>query len=210
MADREQFLARVAAALRHGAPQGRAPAPVASASWPVPRRSTASTVQEVLLQLFAARLCEVGGTAAVVADRDAAYAVIAELLRARGATVACAGALKRPAIDPLWVDDCRRADFGLSAADWGIAETGTVVLRHHGEHGRAFSLVPPAVGFLLPASRLVPHLGVVLAALHEDAAGPPACVTFVSGASHSADIAGVRCVGVHGPAEVYVWVVADE
>ena len=146
-----------------------------------------------------------------VTTRDAAFAAIAQMLHDRGeARIACPPSLKWPSIDHLWTGDPRDADFGLSEAEWGIAASGTVVLRHGGEDRRGYSLVPPAVGVLLPVSRLVPRLGPVLAALQDDAAGTPACITFISGASHSADIAGLVCFGVHGPAEMRVWLIDDE
>ena len=164
-----------------------------------------------MLALFAERLRELGGTATRVPTRDAAYTDVGRLVRAREeATIACPPSLRQPSIEHLWTSDPRRAGFGLNEADWGIAPSATVVLRHAGERGRQYSLVPPAVGFLLPVSRLVPRIGPVLAAIQDDPAGPPACVTFVSGASHSGDIANEVCVGVHGPADVHVWLIEDE
>jgi L-lactate utilization protein LutC len=171
-----------------------------------------------VLALFGERLADVQGTATVVPSREDAFAAVAALLHERGlSTIACAPSLKWPAVEDHWTDDPRVADFGLSEAEWGVAVSGTVVLRHRGERGRAYSLVPPSVGFQLPASRVIPRLGPVLAALVDDAGGCdgdaadlPACVTFVSGASHSSDIAGVSVVGVHGPADVHVWLIDDE
>jgi len=164
-----------------------------------------------MVRLFGERLRELGGATTLVPSREDAYASIAQSLHAKGlTTVACPPLLGEALMGGLQVRDVREAGFGLSEADWGIAETGTVVLRHEGEHGRGYSLVPPAVGFLLPVSRLVPHLGVVLAAVHEAASGPPACITFVSGPSHSGDIAGIFCAGVHGPGDVHVWLIGDE
>lgn len=146
-----------------------------------------------------------------VSDRGQAQAAVVALARERGWTgVACAPSLRWPALDDLWTEDPRCVDFGLSEAEWGIAETGSVALRHHGDRGRGHSLLPPVVGFVLPASRLVPRPGDVLGRLHDAAASLPACVTFVTGPSHSGDIAGVMCYGVHGPAEVRVWLIDDE
>jgi len=164
-----------------------------------------------LIELFAACLREAGGEAVRVPDRRAAEAAIAAMARERGWTsLSCAPSLRRLALDGLWTDDPRCADFGLSEAEWGIAETGSVVLRHRGDRGRGHSLLPPVVAFLLPASRVVPRPGDVLGRLHDAAASLPACVTFVTGPSHSGDIAGVMCYGVHGPAEVRVWLIDDE
>ena len=38
----------------------------------------------------------------------------------------------------------------------------------------------------------------------------PACITFMTGVSHSADIASVTCRGVHGPGEVVLWLIDGE
>jgi L-lactate utilization protein LutC len=160
--------------------------------------------------MFAARLSEAGGEALQVSDRQQALSAVEDMARELGwAALSCPPSVRWPAMDELWTDDPRRADFGLSEAEWGVAETGSVVLHHAGERGRSHSLLPPVVGFLLPASRLVRGVGDVLA-LIDDASDPlPACVTFVTGQSHSGDIAGVTCYGVHGPARVRVWVIDD-
>ncbi|MEE4275903.1 MAG: LUD domain-containing protein, partial [Thermoleophilia bacterium] len=204
--DRDAFIARVAARLRHSAVPGDAPLP----SPVVPpgvaaRRGQPGTAPAAaapaagppadldgLVGLFAARLGEAGGEAARVSDRAQAHATIAAMAYERGwSALCCAPSLRWSAMGELWTDDPRRADFGISEAEWGIAETGSVVLRHHGDRGRGCSLLPPVVGLLLPVSRLLPHVGDVLGRLHDDAGPLPACVTFVTGPSHSGDIAGV-------------------
>ena len=205
--DREAFLQHVRLQLR-GAANHATERPEPLPSPRAPARHSALTGRDLML-LFAERVRELGGDVAAVASRADACAAIARRLRDEGVAIACPRELLWPEVEHLWTDDPRRAGFGLSVADWGIAETGTVVLRHRGPYGRTFSLVPPSVGFLLPSSRLTPHLGVALAALNEaDAA--PACVTLVSGPSHSGDIAGLTCTGVHGPGDVRIWLIEDE
>lgn len=204
--DRDRFLERVAAEVRNGGASSDAPLPAA-----VTGMRTGPTDRGGMVRLFTERLAELGGTTTLVPTRPAALAAISETLRrATDASVACPPGLRWAGIADIWTDDPRCAEFGLSEADWGIADTGTVVLRHQGERGRGYSLVPPAAGFLLPVSRLVPHLGVVLATIHEEMSPLPACITFISGPSHSGDIAGVTCTGVHGPGQVHVWLVEDE
>ena len=216
MADPNRFLQRVSARLRRSTPKGdaafappAASSPGLAPSWiapplPVPRD------REGMLRLFADRLLELHGTATLTPTRDVALGEIARMVHDRGEAIACPPTLMWKAIDDLWVGDPRAAGFGLSEADWGIAASATVVLFHRREQARGYSLIPPAVGFLLPASRVMPQLGPVLAAIQETADPLPACITFVSGASHSADIAGVPCFGVHGPGEVHVWLIDDE
>jgi L-lactate utilization protein LutC len=223
--ERDAFIAHVAARLRLSATTDDAPLPLS----PVPPSVAADRTRpgaappaasppggppqgrDGLTELFAARLREAGGEAARVPDRRQAQAAVAAMARERGWTAfSCAPSLRWPATDDLWADDPRRADFGLSEAEWGVAETGSVVLRHAGECGRGHSLLPPVVGFLLPASRLVRGVGDVLGFVHDAPDPLPACLTFVTGPSHSGDIAGVMCYGVHGPAEVLVWLIDDE
>lgn len=203
--------------------EARARAEAAGATAGLPRAAAGSTGapsgagetiaqdHDALVERFVARLGDADGEGARVSDRGQAQAAIAALARERGWTsLCCAPSLCWSAMDDLWTPDPRCADFGLSEAHWGVAETGTVVLRHGGEQARGHSLLPPVVGFLLPASRVVRQVGEVLTRLHEATDPLPACVTFVTGPSHSGDIAGVMCRGVHGPAEVRVWVIGDE
>ena len=209
--EREIFLRRIASRLAQGPGSG-------DTAWPAAVPVTPEPVDPTeLLESFVERFREAGGSADVVATRADTHAALTRLLQDRQAAsapgepalIACPPSLAWPAIADARTDDARRAGLGLSEADWGIAATGTLVLLHAGDRGRACSLVPPAVGFLLPASRLVSHLGVVLRSVGEGG-DPPACVTFVSGPSHSADIAGQLVYGVHGPGEVRVWVIQDE
>jgi L-lactate utilization protein LutC len=204
--DRQTFLQRVELAVHSaGAPSDVAAPETLAGAWDGP------TEREEMVALFIARLAELGGTATVLPNRREALAAVAKALAEAGTrSVACPGSLEWDGIAGIRADDARGAEFGLSEAAWGIADTGTVVLRHQGEHGRVYSLVPPAVGFLLPVSRLLPRLGAVLSAVATDPAGPPSCITFVSGVSHSGDIAGVTCTGVHGPGQVHVWLIGDE
>lgn len=209
--DRERFIAHVAQRLRTGCGEHE---PVPLVTPPAARTAVGPSMSlDALARIFGERLRELGGTATLVPTRRAAQAAIVTTMAARGwSSLACPPGLRWTQIDDSWTPDPKAADFGLSEAGWGIAETGSVVLRHVAEYGRTWSLLPQAVGFLLPLSGLRPTLAPVIAALHEQSitAGMPACVTFVSGPSHSGDIAGILVAGVHGPGEVHVWIIGDE
>ena len=168
--------------------------------------------REALVRRFCERLAEVSGAAVVVADRAGARAAAEQLVAERGyQALDCPAALRWPGIEALCDGDPRAAGFGLSEARWALAETGTVVLWNDAATPRAASLVPPAAGVFVPASAIVPRLGDVTSRLAAAGRpGLPACVTFMSGPSRSMDIGYVSCMGVHGPGEVVVWVVADE
>ncbi|MGD0998984.1 MAG: LUD domain-containing protein [Thermoleophilia bacterium] len=103
--------------------------------------------------------------------------------------------------------EAREASFGLCEADWAVAETGSVVVCSSAEVRRGYSLLPPAVGFFVPRRRILPTVGDVLRELPTDGHALPSCVSFVSGPSSTSDLAAVHVVGVHGPGEVFVWVI---
>ncbi len=104
--------------------------------------------------------------------------------------------------------DC---DLGVSGAQWGVAETGTLVLESDAERHRLVSLVPSAHVALVEAGRVRHTLGEVLSAVGEGGAeGLSRALTFITGPSRTSDIELTLAIGVHGPAELYVIVVGGE
>ena len=94
-------------------------------------------------------------------------------------------------------------DVGISNAQAGIAETGTLVLDSSRERNRLVSLVPPVHIAILNASSIVQTLGEALSSLQQSAEVSP-IVTLVTGPSRTADIELTLAIGVHGPQELYV------
>ena len=101
-------------------------------------------------------------------------------------------------------DELFGADLGVTAAQWAIAETGTLVLVGDEERHRLASLLPPVHIALLHRSRILANLGEALGTLRRPLS--PA-VTFVTGPSRTADIELQLVIGVHGPRELHVVVV---
>jgi L-lactate dehydrogenase complex protein LldG len=100
--------------------------------------------------------------------------------------------------------DC---EIGITSAQFGIAETGTLVIESDKEFNRLTSLVPPVHICLLEASKLRNNLGEVLAELGRDLSKS---VTFITGQSRTSDIELTLALGVHGPKELFVFIVAGE
>ena len=94
-------------------------------------------------------------------------------------------------------------DVGVTGAQAGIAETGTLVLDSSVERNRLVSLVPPVHIAILNASQIYPTLGETLSALQSGEEVSPA-ITFITGPSRTADIEFTLAIGVHGPQELYV------
>ena len=99
--------------------------------------------------------------------------------------------------------DLFKYDVGITRAQAGIAETGTLVLDSSVERNRLVSLVPPIHIAILDASQIFQTLGETLAALQSGDEVSPA-ITFITGPSRTADIELTLAIGVHGPQELYV------
>ena len=94
-------------------------------------------------------------------------------------------------------------EVGITTAQAGIAETGTLVLDSSRERNRLVSVVPPVHIAIVAASRIYTTLAEVLALLQSGKELSPA-ITFITGPSRTADIELTLTVGVHGPKELYV------
>ncbi len=93
-----------------------------------------------------------------------------------------------------------QADAGVTTAQFGIAETGTLVLVGNEEKHRRVSLVPPIHIALLSKENIVHTWGDALQRLREnpDKTISPV-VSFITGPSRTADIELQLVLGVHGP-----------
>ena len=104
--------------------------------------------------------------------------------------------------NPPNAHDIFHFDVGISTAQAGIAETGTLVLDSACERHRLVSLVPPVHIAIINASAIVETLGDALTLLQRKEISP--AITFITGPSRTADIELTLAIGVHGPQELYV------
>jgi L-lactate dehydrogenase complex protein LldG len=95
---------------------------------------------------------------------------------------------------------------GITGADGGLAETGSLVLAAGPGRPRMASLVTPVHIALLRACDIVPSLSHWVAA-HPAAARTTANLVVVTGPSRTADIEQQLNLGVHGPGRLEVVVV---
>jgi L-lactate utilization protein LutC len=101
-------------------------------------------------------------------------------------------------------DELMAADAGITTAEYGLADTGTLVVLSSAGHNRLDSLAPPVHIALVGASDLLPDLAALLARLSgERRFERHAAVTFITGPSRTADIELTLTVGVHGPRKVF-------
>jgi L-lactate utilization protein LutC len=100
---------------------------------------------------------------------------------------------------------CATADVGLSGADAGLAESGTIVVSSGPGKSRLATLLPPIHVALLATNQLTADLFTWTAALRKHyPTSLPANAVLIGGPSKSADIERTLAVGVHGPKRLIV------
>lgn len=95
-------------------------------------------------------------------------------------------------------------DIGITWANWGIAETGTLVIDSTREDIRLASMISEIHLALLPVKRIVNTADEIADTLAAAMDGPSNYTAFITGASRTADIERVLALGVHGPLELHV------
>ena len=98
--------------------------------------------------------------------------------------------------------------IGITAADWGIAESASLVQHTVSGRPRSTSLVPSIHIGLLPLNRLLANLEEVYCMIRRT--GSLCSLTFISGPSKTADIEAHMVHGAHGPREMHVIVLAEQ
>jgi L-lactate dehydrogenase complex protein LldG len=99
---------------------------------------------------------------------------------------------------------------GVSAVEYAIAETGTVVVSSDEEGGLLVSLLPAVHIALLRSGRVVGSLAGAVIKLKQDYMGRDAAcrsATFITGPSRTSDVELVLSIGVHGPKQLHLIIV---
>lgn len=157
----------------------------------------------------AQRLCDKYGHAPVIVSGDAR-------LKALGIT----GCLQQMCGATVWAPQAgeenlrlaERACVGVVYAEYGLAESGGVVLFSAPERGRAISLLPESSIFVLRKSTLLPRIAQLAQHLHNKAQSGermPSCINIIGGPSSTADIELIKVVGVHGPVNAAYLIIED-
>lgn len=93
-----------------------------------------------------------------------------------------------------------QCDLGVTEADFAIPDSGTLGLLSGPEKPRAVSLLPAVHLALLTPAALRPDLHQVFAEAQHHG-----YLILITGPSRTADIELTLTLGVHGPRELYVW-----
>lgn len=110
---------------------------------------------------------------------------------------------------PFFKDSARikEMDVAVSACEFLIARTGSVLVSSAQIKGRRLFGFAPVHVVIAYTSQLKNEIGEGLAALMEKYGKLPSMVTTISGPSRTADIEKTLIHGMHGPEELYVFLV---
>ena len=100
---------------------------------------------------------------------------------------------------------------GITETDYALADTGSLVLISSPDKPRGISLIPPVHLAIVRKENILYDIGElfgILNNLYESPETIPACTTFITGPSRTADIELNLTLGVHGPKELHVLIVS--
>lgn len=108
-----------------------------------------------------------------------------------------------------WSDDRGKTrlsdmDLGLTAVDFALADTGSLVLMAAEGHDPLVSLLPPIHVALLEEDQILESIDVLMERVNDSKSLQSRAFNLISGPSRTGDIELTMSLGVHGPKEVHV------
>lgn len=100
-------------------------------------------------------------------------------------------------------------DVALTYSDFGIADTGSVVLNCPGEELRLASMVSDAHVCIVNADNIV-EKGSDIATEIEGFVKNSGYVSYITGPSRTADVERVLTIGAHGPLELHILILGGK
>lgn len=211
---REALLKRVRAAL--GRTAGQPPPPPPEVRLRAPNSGAGQRVE-----LFCACIERLAGRTYVADSMAGARSHVASLIEGRRAIASNAAFLEQCGVTQLpWVKSgihekallralCAEADFGITSADFALADTGTLVMLSSPREARMISLLPPVHIALVPRENILSNLDELFL-VEPLPAGQTSSMVLITGPSRTGDIEQILIRGVHGPGEIHVIVAPRE
>jgi L-lactate dehydrogenase complex protein LldG len=208
---REHILHKVRTALGRSAGQARAPAPPARIR--IPEVDLAARIAS-----FFQAIEKLAGRTRLAASRTEVAAYIAPMVEAKSAVASNAPVLRECGVTELAAvrtgftnreelrAACAAADFGITGADYALADTGTLVMLSSQREARMISLLPPVHIAVVGRERILTGLDELYSVLPHPA-DQTSSMVLITGPSRTADIEQILIRGVHGPGEIHVIVV---
>ncbi|MCX6318399.1 MAG: lactate utilization protein [Bacteroidetes bacterium] len=110
--------------------------------------------------------------------------------------------------DRITTTDLAGCDVSITGCEYLVARTGSIVMSAAQKSGRTASVYAPVHICIAYTSQLVYDIkDALVAARDKYGERMPSLITFATGPSRTADIEKTLVVGVHGPKEVYLFLV---
>lgn len=110
--------------------------------------------------------------------------------------------------DRIVRDDLAGCDVAITGCEYLVARTGGIVMSAAQLSGRTTSVYAPIHICVAYTHQLVPDLKEALQGMRQKyGENLPSMITFATGPSRTADIEKTLVVGVHGPGEVYLFLI---
>lgn len=108
-------------------------------------------------------------------------------------------------------EDLELCDVSITGCEFLVARTGTIVMSSAQESGRTTSVYAPVHICVAFTSQLVDEVKTALDLLKTKYShAMPSLITFATGPSRTADIEKTLVTGVHGPKEVFCFLLEDQ
>ncbi|RYF89030.1 MAG: lactate utilization protein B/C [Chitinophagaceae bacterium] len=116
--------------------------------------------------------------------------------------------LRAGGLDPFSAEDLAGCDVAVTGCEFLVARTGSIVLSSAQDSGRTVSVYAPVHFCIASSNQLVYDVRQGIEKMKEKYGSRlPSMISFASGPSRTADIEKTLVVGVHGPREVFVFLV---
>lgn len=114
-------------------------------------------------------------------------------------------------LHPPLRDHTGKIHTAITPVEWGLADTGTLVLNSASEDIRLATMLADTHIALLPVSKIVPNVESIEKDLDDILKTEPSTyLAFITGPSRTADIERVLAIGVHGPQALHILIMEDD
>jgi L-lactate dehydrogenase complex protein LldG len=186
---------------------------------PFPQTEENSTVfkslqQEIEIE-FAENFTKLQGRFSFAGDPDEAVVQLKTLIQARGwQAIYCREeplihTLQQHGFTQTFTNDLATCDAAITTCEQLIARTGSIVMSAAQQSGRTVSVYAPIHICIAYTSQLVYDISDALKNVQAKYPQLPSLITLATGPSRTADIEKTLVVGVHGPKEVFCFLVQD-
>ena len=158
---------------------------------------------------FAENFIRLQGQFSYCADLDDLRSQLKMLMeRKEWHRVYCANEGLKRLLQMDWYDELASCNAAITGCEALVARTGSIVLSAAQAKGRTASVYAPAHICVAYSSQLLPDVSHALDWMHRKYKGQlPSMISFANGPSRTADIEKTLVTGVHGPREVFCFLV---